>query len=136
MGHDVHINVDTSAPVTVQRLEIITGAGGRRRWSAATKAQIVAESFAPGAIVTVVARRHGLAPQQLHGWRKLARAGALVMPAETSAFVPLIAAVAETPAPTARELCIEIELAGVTVRAKASALADLVDIFIAVRRSA
>ena len=60
-------------PHQVQRLEVITGAGGRRRWSAAAKARIVEEATAPGAVVSEVARRHGLRPQQLFTWRRLAR---------------------------------------------------------------
>ncbi|WP_231712259.1 transposase [Vineibacter terrae] len=48
-----------------RRLEIFTGAGRRRRWSAAAKAQIVAESYGGGTTVSGVARRHGLTVQQL-----------------------------------------------------------------------
>src|SRR5579864_479640 len=47
----------------------------RRRWGDEVKAQIVAESLAPGAMVSEVARRHGLTPQHLSAWRKAARAG-------------------------------------------------------------
>jgi len=49
----------------VRRLEIVTGAGRRRSWSADQKAEIVAESLAGAASVSAVARRHGLTPQQL-----------------------------------------------------------------------
>jgi transposase len=46
------------------------GAGGRRRrWSAAEKAAIVAESFVAGAKVSEVARRHGLCANMLYAWR-------------------------------------------------------------------
>ncbi|MGY3372006.1 hypothetical protein ACVWZL_009131 [Bradyrhizobium sp. GM2.4] len=41
---------------TLQRVEIITGTGRRRRWSADAKAAIIAESFAPGASVSAVWR--------------------------------------------------------------------------------
>jgi hypothetical protein len=44
---------------SVRRLEVIT-AGGRRRWSAADKARIIDETLVPGAVVSEVARRHGL----------------------------------------------------------------------------
>jgi len=52
---------------------VITGAGGRRHWTADDKARILAETLEPGAVVSVVARRHGLTPQQLFGWRREAR---------------------------------------------------------------
>ncbi len=56
-----------------RRLEIFTGAGRRRMWTAGDKASIVAESYENGARVSHVARRHGLTPQQLFGWRREAR---------------------------------------------------------------
>lgn len=57
----------------VRRLEVFTGAGRRRGWTVDQKAQIVAESYAGGETVSAVARRHGLTPQQLFGWRRDAR---------------------------------------------------------------
>jgi len=58
----------------VRRIELITGSERRRRWSDDDKARIIVESFAPGAIVSEVARRNGLSPQQLFAWRREARA--------------------------------------------------------------
>jgi hypothetical protein len=55
---------DVSAPARPQRIEVITGVERRRKWSAQEKAAIVAESLAEGAVVSEVARRHGLNPQQ------------------------------------------------------------------------
>ncbi len=49
----------------VRRIEVITGACGRRRWTIDDKARIVEETLEPGASVSVVARRHGLTPQQV-----------------------------------------------------------------------
>ena len=62
----------------------------RRRWSDESKSRIVAESFAPGAIVLEVARRYGLSPSQLSAWRKAARNGLLKPPDGTrpAATVP------------------------------------------------
>ena len=57
----------------VRRVEVITGAGRRRDWSTDEKARILFESLVPGANVSAVARRHGMSPQQLFGWRKKAR---------------------------------------------------------------
>lgn len=49
-------------PGIVRRLEVITGAGGRRRWSASEKRRITAEAMVPGAVVSEIARRHGMSP--------------------------------------------------------------------------
>jgi transposase len=54
----------------VRRVEVFTGAGRRRSWTAEQKAQILAESYESGEKVSAVARRHGLTPQQLFGWRR------------------------------------------------------------------
>ena len=55
-----------------RRLDIFTGAGRRRVWTAEQKAAIVAESFEGGAVVSQVARRHSLTQQQLVAWRRQA----------------------------------------------------------------
>jgi transposase len=40
----------------------------RRRWSGSEKMRMVEETYEPGATVSLVARRHGVAPNQLgHG---------------------------------------------------------------------
>src|SRR2546423_9168666 len=60
----------------VRRLEVFTGTGRRRKWSHEDKARIVAEIMASGDSVCAVARRHGLSPQQLFGWRRQLREAA------------------------------------------------------------
>ena len=47
------------------RVEIRTGIGRRRKWSDEEKGRIVAESFAVGAVVSEVARRHESAGHRL-----------------------------------------------------------------------
>lgn len=54
-----------------------SGAGGevrfrrrRRRWSEGRKRRIVAESYRPGASVSVVARRHDANANLVFGWRR------------------------------------------------------------------
>ena len=63
----------TAITEPVRRIEVFTGTGRRRSWSAEDKARIVAESLTSGESVCAVARRHGLSPQQLFGWRRQAR---------------------------------------------------------------
>ena len=105
-----------------RRLEIFTGAGRRRTWSAEAKARIVAESQAADASVCAVARRHGLTPQQLFTWRREARQRALSSAEDgTPAFVPVVLELAATtkPKPPRRARpapAVEIEVAGLLVR--------------------
>ena len=73
LEHTLESEPADSAVTTVRRLELITGTGRRRQWSDDDKARIVVESLKPGANVSEVARRHGLSPQQLFGWRRQAR---------------------------------------------------------------
>ena len=78
---------------SLRRVEIIAGVGRRRRFSRDTKARIVLESRAPGAVVSEVARRHGLTPQQLFGWRRefgSAVARPDVPTAPVSTFTPVV----------------------------------------------
>ena len=77
------VQSDRSRLETPRRLEILTG-GGRRRWSAAQKAKIVADRYADDALPIVeIARRYRARGSQVHGWRKHAREGQLVLPANT-----------------------------------------------------
>src|SRR5579863_1581971 len=55
----------------IDRVEVITAVQRRRRWSAEEKAQIVQETYAPGMSVSLVARQHGVAPNQVFKWRQL-----------------------------------------------------------------
>jgi transposase len=113
-----------------QRFDVFTGGGRRRRFTTAEKAAIVEESYADGTSVCGVARRHGLTPQQLFGWRRLARLGPS-RSAERPLFVPVIVAsepeavprdgASTGPKPRRRRrrsegAGIELEIAGVVVR--------------------
>jgi transposase len=84
MPSDDHVsNTDMGV---ARRIEVFTGAGRRREWSAARKAAILAESYAGASSVCDVARRHGLAPSQLFTWRRIARRKA----AAEVAFAPIV----------------------------------------------
>jgi transposase len=72
----------------VRRIELITGTGRRRRWSADDKTRIVVDSLKPGASVSEVARWHGLGPQQLLGWRRQARHAVGSAPAGRGSLEP------------------------------------------------
>jgi transposase len=109
----------------VRRIEVFTGAGRRRSWSAEDKARIVAETLQEGETVCAVARRHGLSPQQLFGWRRQVRQSAAGAESAAPQFVP---AVIETvPATRVHRRkrtqrgeqvsgLIEVEISGMTVR--------------------
>lgn len=112
----------------VRRIEVFTGAGRRRTWSSEDKAQIVAESVTSGDSVCAVARRHGLSPQQLFGWRRQAREHTAANPAAEPLFVPAVigSPLPERAAPERKRNrrrqadrisgIIEVEIDGVTVR--------------------
>ncbi|MBV1703143.1 MAG: transposase [Hyphomicrobiales bacterium] len=55
----------------------VLGFERRRRWSEERKREIVRASFAPGALVKDVARRHDVAISLVFAWRRAARQAAL-----------------------------------------------------------
>jgi transposase len=70
----------------------------RRLWSDDEKRQIVAETLAPGASVSIVARRHDLNANMLFTWRRQIGTSALLPAGEAMTFVP--AAITTEAAPT------------------------------------
>ena len=127
-----------------RRIEVLTGPGRRRRWSDDDKARIVAETAQPGAVVTEVARRWQVSPQQVFDWRRQARKALAVAtaPAE-AAFVPIVT---ETPSPSSPEPVaalsraapsVEIKLAGAVLRVAPGTDVELLTMVLrAVRASA
>jgi transposase len=112
--------VETSRPRG--RIDVQVGAGRRRRWSDEAKGRIVAESYAAGAVVSEVARRHDISAQHLFAWRKAARAGLLSLPAdEAPLFVPVVTELrrdgATLGASARGSAAITIEIGGAVVRA-------------------
>jgi transposase len=73
-----------------RRIEVFTGAGRRREWSAEQKAAILAESYAGTSSVCDVARRHGLTPTQLFTWRRAARGQTIAATDQNPEFVPAV----------------------------------------------
>ncbi len=66
----------------------VLGVQRRRRWTPAEKMAMVRETYEPGMSVSLVARRHGVNPNQLFQWRKLERDGALTAVSSGTAVVP------------------------------------------------
>ena len=69
-------------------VEIITSVQRRRRWTASEKVRMVEETFEPGMTVSLVARRHGVAPNQLFTWRRLVAQGGLTAAGSGEEVVP------------------------------------------------
>jgi transposase len=122
--------VDSAITKPVRRLEVFTGAGRRRTWSDEDKARVVAEIETSGDSVSGVARRHGLSPQQLFGWRRQVRESQTVASRDDEPrFVPAVvdAALSDTAGPRQRKTrrrdrdeplagTIEVAIDGVMVR--------------------
>lgn len=110
---------------SVDRVEVLAGPTGRRRWPDEVKCQLVAESLTAGVTVREVAERYGIAPNHLSTWRGLARQGKLFVPSlvESTPEIPAFAnvvmdeAVALPPQKKVKSLGhIELETGGVTLR--------------------
>ena len=97
---------------------VLSGPERRRRWSASEKARIVAESLAPGAVITEVARRHDVHPNLLHAWRRQAGTGVVPKESGDSRFLPVrIAASGGIAGASASSTMIEVMLGnGVMLR--------------------
>jgi transposase len=82
-------------------IEVFESISGRKRWPDDLKARIVAETLVKGNTVNAVATRFGLRPCRVSDWRRKAREGKLVLPADNGAmFVPVELAVPAVPIPT------------------------------------
>lgn len=134
---------DDAKGIGYRRVEVLTGPGRRRQWSDDEKARIVAETAAPGAKVTDVARRWQVSPQQVFDWRRQARRALAetAAPAEPS-FVPVVSeALGPAPEVAAAAACqpplIEVTLAGAVLRiAPGIDEAQLTSVLRAIRTSA
>jgi transposase len=78
------------------RVEVLGGLERRRRWSQDDKARIVEETLAPGAKVTEVARRNGVAASVVFTWRRQARTVEQVGPRFAPVQIAAVEALEET----------------------------------------
>ena len=113
-----------------RRIEVITGALRRRRWTADEKAALVAESLRPGINISELARLRGVNRGLLQTWRREAmrdatRADELFVPlriedtspiADTGKALGEPAAAAASSGPVTEQGTIEIESACLQVR--------------------
>lgn len=73
------------------QVEVLGGVERRRRWSRDDKMRIIEETLAPGAVVTEIAWRHGIATRLVFTWRRRARlatvasAGPRLVPVQVAA---------------------------------------------------
>lgn len=81
----------------------------QRRWSDEFKAEIAAESLLPGAIVSAIARRVGVATSQIYQWRKQAAQRGWI----SGLVSPSLEALGP---PTVEASVIDIIVAGATIR--------------------
>ena len=139
-------DVNDDAKGEYRRIEVLTGRGRRRRWSADQKARIVAETLVAGARVSEVARRWQICSQQVFGWRRAMRQDLPSVPETTTtpatvSFVPIVSEA--IPAATVQRAAsaapgIEVKLAGAVVRVSSGMddAAQLTAVLRAVRASA
>ena len=140
--HKVDLTVDHKSE-DLRRVEVITGVGRRRNWPDDFKAMVVAESLEPGVVISAVARRHGLTPQQLFGWRNQMRSTLPSVRAESASFASVVVATAAPEPPGKPESCgddrglIEIVVKGTVIRVRVAVTAEtLTAILRAVKASA
>jgi len=98
--------------------DVATGSGRpkRVRRTASARASIVAESYEAGATVAGIARRHGVVPSQLSGWRSAARRREKSGAVGTATFAEVTVAPDLVPVGTQTHDGVEIIVGGVTVR--------------------
>ena len=84
----------------------------RRTWSTEGRLRIVRETLEPGAVVQVVADRHGISTGQLYTWRKqmLATAMAGFAPVAVVADTPPLSALTPSSEPAAMDAPATIEI--------------------------
>ena len=94
-------------------VEVINDAGRRRQWTREQKEAILRAAFAPGAVVTAVARQYDITTGLLYSWRKK-----LWKPLPAVGFAQVVAtadhSVPVQPAPCA--MAIEVEIGGGKIR--------------------
>ena len=109
----------------MSQVQVITGPERRRSWTEDQKRALVSEAFAPGAVVTDVARRADLSATLLYRWRR--QFGA----ADGFAQVMIAGPAAEARGTVSPVPAIEIDFAnGIRVRLPASIPPELAAVIV------
>lgn len=117
LGRGVGRRASSPSPEPYRRIEVLTGSGRRKTWPKDFKAQVVAETFAPGANVAAIARRHGVSIGLVHYWRKCARDGGFADPGHVlPGFIPIVSADVHRGTGAGGDGAIVLEVGGVVVR--------------------
>jgi transposase len=75
------------------KVTVLSGPERRRRWTAAEKLRLVAESSASGLSVAEFARHHDVHPNLVHAWRRQVKTGELSdAPDGEARFIPVAVA--------------------------------------------
>ena len=56
--------------MNAERVEVLAGIQRRRRYSVDQKLAVLEEAARPGTTISYVARRHGISPSLIFGWRR------------------------------------------------------------------
>ncbi|MFN0024491.1 MAG: IS66-like element accessory protein TnpA [Parvularculaceae bacterium] len=105
------MGVDVS---TSSNMDTKTGRRTHKRWPEALKREIVAATMAPGASVSVVARRYDVNANQVFGWRR-----------KYGSVIDAAAAPSRPPRPRLVELTVARETAEAPPASAAAAVSDL-----------
>jgi transposase len=107
----------------MSQVTVMTGPQRRRHWTSEERRKILEATFAPGAIVTSVARHYEISTSLIYRWRRELKAARSDAP-----FVPALISDEASPAPivvrTGLQAAIIVELSGgrrVLIDANASA---------------
>ena len=98
------------------RVEVLGGVERRRRWSRDDKMRIIEETLAPGAVVTEIARRHGLSTSLVFTWRRRARLSRVAPTRQALPFLPTEVAQDDKRLPSGRDALVPNFRSGSLVR--------------------
>lgn len=105
--------IPMAGTMALQRIEVITGATGRRRYTQEQKVRLVEETLAPDASVVEVARGADVDPSLLYRWRRQMLGAQPRLPAFTPVTVVADDPIAPRPPPSEPGV-IDVEIAGGT----------------------